>query len=45
VVTALAAEDCRMLIELFWRMRSGRGFLNDLTAVPVDAGSVTQPLW
>ncbi|WP_309111709.1 transposase family protein [Saccharothrix sp.] len=43
VVSASVSEDRRMLIELFSRMRSGRGFLNDLTAVPTDARGVIKP--
>lgn len=43
VVTALSAKDRATLIDLFSRMRSGRGFLNDLAATPHSAGKVTQP--
>ncbi len=43
VVTALSAEDRTTLIDLFSRMRSGRGFRNDLAATPDSAGTVTQP--
>ncbi|WP_227998869.1 alpha/beta fold hydrolase [Nocardia australiensis] len=43
VVAALSAENRRLLIELFSRMRSGRGFRNDLAAVAGSAGEVTQP--
>lgn len=43
VVTALSAEGRTTLINLFSRMRSGRGFLNDLAARPNSAGRVTQP--
>lgn len=42
VVNALSGEDRRMLVDLFCRMRSGRGFLNDL-ATSHETGEVTQP--
>ncbi|MCK2244339.1 MULTISPECIES: alpha/beta fold hydrolase [unclassified Crossiella] len=44
VVRALSAEDRRMLIELFSRMRSGEGFRNDLATLRAGADQVvTQP--
>jgi pimeloyl-ACP methyl ester carboxylesterase len=45
VVAALGAEDRAWLLALFARMRSGRGFLNDLHATPeaTAAGEVGQP--
>jgi len=43
VVSALSAEDRSTLIDLFSRMRSGHGFLNDLATLPGSAGEVTQP--
>ncbi|MGC7102778.1 alpha/beta fold hydrolase [Amycolatopsis lurida] len=43
VLKGLSAEDRRALIDLFCRMRSGRGFLNDLAAGPGDADEVSQP--
>jgi pimeloyl-ACP methyl ester carboxylesterase len=45
VVAALRAEDRAWLLALFTRMRSGRGFLNDLRATPdaTAAAEVGQP--
>jgi pimeloyl-ACP methyl ester carboxylesterase len=45
VVAALRAEDRAWLLALFARMRSGRGFLNDLHATPdaTAAAEVGQP--
>ncbi len=43
VASRLTAADRRTLIELFGRMRSGSGFLNDLIAVPDLTGEVGQP--
>ncbi|WP_243867009.1 alpha/beta fold hydrolase [Actinophytocola oryzae] len=43
VVTALSPGDRATLIDLFSRMRSGRGFLNDLAVTPDCSGDVTQP--
>ena len=43
VVSRLDAEDRRTLIGLFTRMRSGAGFIHDLTPVPDLAGEVGQP--
>ncbi|MFI9457013.1 alpha/beta fold hydrolase [Amycolatopsis sp. NPDC052450] len=43
VLAALSADDRRTLIELFCRMRSGRGFRNDLTARRDSLGEVAQP--
>lgn len=43
VVAALSTEERGMLIELFSRMRSGRGFRNDLAVVRDDLAEVAQP--
>ena len=43
VVVALPAEHRATLLALFTRMRSGRGFLNDLNATPDSTGDVAQP--
>jgi len=43
VVAALSAEDRAMLLALFSRMRSGEGFVNDLTPTPDVTGDVGQP--
>lgn len=43
VMTALSAEERKMVIELFSRMRSGHGFRNDLAAGGEGVDNVTQP--
>jgi pimeloyl-ACP methyl ester carboxylesterase len=43
VVAALRAEDRAMLLALFARMRSGRGFLNDLRPTPDVTACIDQP--
>lgn len=43
VVAALRAEDRAMLLALLSRMRSGRGFLNDLRPTPDATAEVGQP--
>jgi pimeloyl-ACP methyl ester carboxylesterase len=43
VVAALRAEDRAALLALFSRMRSGRGFLNDLHPTPDATADVGQP--
>ncbi|MER5424468.1 hypothetical protein [Streptosporangium roseum] len=43
VMAALSEHDQAELLALFGLMRSGRGFLNDMLAVPDCAGQVTQP--
>jgi pimeloyl-ACP methyl ester carboxylesterase len=43
VVAALPAEHRATLLALFTRMRSGRGFLNDLNPAPDTTGDVGQP--
>jgi pimeloyl-ACP methyl ester carboxylesterase len=43
VVAGLRAEDRAMLLALFARMRSGRGFLNDLRPTPDITARIDQP--
>jgi pimeloyl-ACP methyl ester carboxylesterase len=43
VTADLGAEDRAMLIALFSRMRSGRGFINDLRRTPDVTAEVRQP--
>jgi pimeloyl-ACP methyl ester carboxylesterase len=43
VVAALRAEDRATLLALFSRMRSGRGFINDLHPSPDSTADVGQP--
>jgi len=43
VVAALPGEHRATLLALFTRMRSGRGFLNDLNPTPDSTGDVGQP--
>ena len=43
VMAALSPEDSAMVIDLFCRMRSGQGFLNDLRPTPDATGEVDQP--
>ena len=43
VVAALRAEDRDRLLALFARMRSGRGFLNDLRPTPDVTARIAQP--
>lgn len=43
VLARLAPDDRRTLLELFTRMRSGAGFVNDIVPVPDVAGAVAQP--
>ncbi len=43
VVAALRTEDRALLVAMFSRMRSGRGFLNDLRPTPDVTADVGQP--
>jgi pimeloyl-ACP methyl ester carboxylesterase len=43
VMAALSPEDRAVVIDLFCRMRSGQGFLNDLRPTPDATGDVDQP--
>ena len=43
VVAALRAEDRDLLLALFAQMRSGRGFLNDLSPTPDVTARIDQP--
>jgi pimeloyl-ACP methyl ester carboxylesterase len=43
VVAGLRAEDRDLLLALFTRMRSGRGFLNDLRPTPDVTARIDQP--
>lgn len=43
VMAALKPEDAATLIDLFSRMRSGHGFLNDLRPTPDATTDVDQP--
>ncbi len=43
VLAALRAEDRDLLLALFARMRSGRGFLNDLRPTPDVTARIDQP--
>lgn len=43
VLSALGREDRASLVALFARLRSGRGFLNDLRSAPDVTSEVTQP--